>query len=240
MTSPPDADADSWSKQWLRWSANERGPLVDTVLAPIVRSQIQPGALVLDVGAGDGTLASIVANCGARVVSLELRPRLAVACKSRSPWTVVGDGLDLPFRDSCFDQVVSIMALQEIAEPEAVVSEIARVLRRLGTFTLIVSHPLSTIVGDDRSTIVHTYGDSSPFSRTVRRTSGEINYSGYQHSLSRYLVAFIVAGFALTDLDEPSYASSVEWSRLPRFLVLTARLEDLRFLGAGSLHDGAP
>jgi protein-L-isoaspartate(D-aspartate) O-methyltransferase len=54
------------------------------MVALIVQAlQIEPGMSVLDVGTGSGYQAAVIAACGARVVSIERIPELAVTARER-------------------------------------------------------------------------------------------------------------------------------------------------------------
>lgn len=48
--------------------------------------------------------------------------------------TIRADGLDLPFRDDCFDLVLSQAVLEHVVDPQRYVDEVFRVLRPGGTF----------------------------------------------------------------------------------------------------------
>jgi len=54
----------------------------------------------------------------------------------------VGDGEVLPFRASSFDAVTAFMSLMDVADPERVLHEVARVLRPGGFIQFSVLHPV--------------------------------------------------------------------------------------------------
>jgi len=91
--------------------------------------ELPPGARVLDLGGGTGLLAGWMR---------EARPdlRLTVADASRGMLARVPEGIRavyaraeaLPFPDAAFDAVVLGEALHHFADPEAALSELARVL----------------------------------------------------------------------------------------------------------------
>jgi len=102
-----------WAKEALRRFARE----------------LPPGARVLDLGGGTGLLAGWMR---------EVRPdlELVVADASRGMLARVPEGIQavharaeaLPFPDASFDAVVLGEALHHFADPEAALSEVARVL----------------------------------------------------------------------------------------------------------------
>lgn len=84
----------------------------------------QPGARVLDVGCGAGSLAYWAAARGARVVgldysaaSLAAAARVAARLGARAPAYVVANALALPVGDGRFDTVVSVDVLDMLDVP---------------------------------------------------------------------------------------------------------------------------
>lgn len=96
------------------------------VLASHLARRIPPNATVLDVGSGDGRLASLVARARPDIsvsgVDVLIRTRTAIP-------TLHYDGLHLPFADASMDVVMLIDVLHHAAEPDAVLREAARVAR---------------------------------------------------------------------------------------------------------------
>lgn len=93
---------------------------------------------ILDVGPGDGWPALPVARRRPEVtvVGVDPSPRRAAVCAANAARLaipnarfVVGDAGRLPFADAAFDAVIAASSLEEARDPEAVVSELARVLR---------------------------------------------------------------------------------------------------------------
>ncbi len=89
------------------------------------------GALVLDVGSGGGRHVRAFGDLGARVIAAD------VAAPSASEG-VVADAHFLPFRDDSFDVVIISEVLEHVGEPERVLAESVRVLRRAGTLAISV------------------------------------------------------------------------------------------------------
>jgi SAM-dependent methyltransferase len=119
------------------------------------------GQQVLDLGCGPGRHTSVLARRGARVVGLDLsRALLRAAREAGAERLVRGDMRDLPFRDAAFDAVLNLFTsfgyFTEDAEHEAVLREVARVLRRGGSFVLDFLNAPAVRAGlvprDERST----------------------------------------------------------------------------------------
>ncbi|MFC4139165.1 MULTISPECIES: class I SAM-dependent methyltransferase [unclassified Microbacterium] len=95
------------------------------------------GRTLLDVGAGDGTLAAAWADAGWRVTAAEPEPSMREAALRRHPSLRVTDGMlpELPFEDGAFDVVVANFVLNHLADPRAG----AAALRRVARSTVIAS-----------------------------------------------------------------------------------------------------
>jgi 23S rRNA (adenine-N6)-dimethyltransferase len=94
--------------------------------AELVRSaQVEPGDLVVDIGAGGGALTSALVRAGADVVAIELDPLLAARLRERFPRVIEGDALDVPLPCRPFRVVANLpfaigtSLLRRLLRPEA-------------------------------------------------------------------------------------------------------------------------
>ncbi len=99
-----------------------------------------PGKTVLDIGCGGGIFSETLARAGARVSgidqstrSIEQARRHALDEDLRVDYHVA-DAAGLPFTDHSFDLVVASEVLEHVEDLQAVLGEIARVLRPGGLF----------------------------------------------------------------------------------------------------------
>ena len=99
---------------------------------------------VLDLGCGTGRNLQLFA-AEARVVGLELDLFLLSRARKRAPGVplVVGRAEALPFRNASFDSVVSSLVFCSVADPEAGLSEVQRVLSAGGSLRML-EHVRST------------------------------------------------------------------------------------------------
>jgi SAM-dependent methyltransferase len=92
------------------------------------RAQYAQGRL-LDLGCGGGPYREMFTNVSS-YIGLDIAPNADV--------DVAGDGLALPFTDSCFDTILCNEVLEHVPEPSRFMSEIARVLKP-GGFLLLTT-----------------------------------------------------------------------------------------------------
>ena len=116
------------------------------------RLALEPGHLVLDMGAGAGRHAFASFRRGARVVALDRdRAELkdvsgllrAMSDAGEGPpdglsSVVNGDGTGLPFPDATFDRIVCSEVLEHIPDDGAALAELHRVLRPGGVLAVTV------------------------------------------------------------------------------------------------------
>jgi len=88
-----------------------------------------PGSRVVDVGSGPGDLAEAFRAAGARAVAVDVDFE-EMHCRPRAlEQAVVADGRILPFPDGCFDVACSSNVLEHVADPVALLRDMARVVR---------------------------------------------------------------------------------------------------------------
>lgn len=113
---------------------------------------------VLDLGAGDGAMAQLVAPRARSVTLLDRNDKMLQAARARlakvkNTTVRSGDVHELPFTDASFDHVLLFNLLTQATTPGRVVAEVSRVLRPGGTVTVI------TLGAHDHLDITASYGD---------------------------------------------------------------------------------
>ena len=106
-----------------------------------VRGHFVPGARVLEIGGGSGFQASLLAEqgCGVRSIDVVTRPDPRTQRYGRQYYPVsTYDGAHLPFRDARLDVVFSFHALYHARSFESMLAEIRRVLRPEGLVILVL------------------------------------------------------------------------------------------------------
>lgn len=94
----------------------------------------QPGERILDLGCGDGQLTQRIAATGASVAGVDASPEMAAAARLRGIVVDLGVAESLPYASGSFDAVFSNAALHWVRDQDAMLAEVARVLRRGGRF----------------------------------------------------------------------------------------------------------
>lgn len=104
----------------------------------VARAGVTPGMSVLDVACGTGNAARPAARAGARVVGLDLTPKLLAAGEQKAraegldiEWRE-GDAENLPFENGRFDRVLSTFGHMFAPRHKQTAAEMARVCRRGG------------------------------------------------------------------------------------------------------------
>lgn len=94
---------------------------------------------VLDVGSGDGALASMLAPRAKSITCLDKSAKMVAAAKKRlkAANVVEGDAADLPFATASFDVALAFNVLVYLEEPEGAVAELCRVLRPGGRVVVV-------------------------------------------------------------------------------------------------------
>lgn len=111
---PPDYDADPG--RWQSWQSPQD---VHDLVAPQLEGP------VLDVGCGEGRLASLLGD-GVSWTGVDSSPTQLAANPFRP--VVLADMRALPFRHEVFAEVTHLWCLYHLADPVAAISEAARVL----------------------------------------------------------------------------------------------------------------
>ena len=172
------------------------------------------GRQVLEVGCGAGQCARWLRAEGAHAVGVDLSFRQLQHARRIDQATGVtvpvatADAAALPFRTATFDVACSAYgALPFVADLDAVLAEVARVLRDGGRWVFSVSHPIRWAFLDDPGpaglTVEHSYFDRTPYVETDQ--AGRVTYAEYHRTLGDWVGALTRAGFVLRELVEPEW-----------------------------------
>lgn len=159
-------------------------PLFD-LLQPQAREHI------LDLGCGDGRLTAELAATGARVTGCDKSAEQIAAAQALGLDAQVADGAALPFPDQSFDAVLSNAALHWMRDPDAVLKEVARVLKPGGRFVAEMGGAgnVATIIGALTTAMAH---------RGLAVTSA---FPWYFPTPTNYRAKLEAAGFRVVEMD---------------------------------------
>lgn len=183
------------------------------------------GARVLDLGCGSGTFSVWFAELGAQVVGLDLSPAMIALAKDKArqrgvqPDFRVADIREaLPVEAAEFDLVFTGTAMHYIESLEAVMREVARVMKPEARLVASVLHPMSTALfpsseaGDVEGPDPWEgwyFGSPIRSIETPWLAFGEVSREGrrifcHHHTVSDYFNAVSSAGLAITEMLEPA------------------------------------
>jgi SAM-dependent methyltransferase len=172
------------------------------------------GRRVLEIGCGSAPCARWLRAAGADVVALDLSAgMLARAAQlNRSTGLAVpllqADAGALPLASASVDLACSAFGgLPFVADPGAVLTEVARVLRPGGRFVASVNHPMRWPFPDSPDPedlrIVSSYFDRTPYVETDE--DGTTVYVEHHRTVGDWVRAVVGAGLVLEDLLEPEW-----------------------------------
>lgn len=129
---------------------------------------------LLDVGAGDGTLAAAWADAGWQVTAAEPEPSMREAARARHPeLRLAADGLpSLSFDDRAFDVVTANFVLTHVPDPRAAAAELRRVAAGLVIATIWSSSPTALWTEViERAGLAPASGSRLPSDKDFERTA---------------------------------------------------------------------
>lgn len=140
---------DNWPEKYDQWFTTPIGSLVKKYESELILDFLKPvaGETILDAGCGTGVFTLDILSTEAGIVGLDISfPMLRRAREKaqRYPFTpVLGDIAHLPFREGSFDKVVSITAIEFIADARSAVAELFRVTKQGGVIVVANLNSLS-------------------------------------------------------------------------------------------------
>lgn len=183
------------------YNAHYERPAMLAMLPPV------SGADVLDAGCGPGIYAAWLAERGARVVGLDVSPRMVELARARlggrATFNVADLGQPLTMlADGAFDLVLSPLALDYVRDWRALFAEFRRVLRPGGRFVFSAVHPADDFY---RLHPGGCYFDVElvelPFSWPEYGVRGSFPY--FRRPLAAMIEPLLASGFALEQVVEP-------------------------------------
>ncbi len=172
------------------------------------------GRRVLEVGCGAAACSRWLTLQGAHPVSLDISSGMLRHARQDSErvgtaFPLVQASADvMPFADDSFDLAFSAFgAIPFVADSEAVMREVARVLKPGSRWVFAVTHPMRWIFPDDPGptglTVTQSYFDRTPYVEADQY--GRTVYVEHHRTLGDYVRQLTATGFRLVDLVEPEW-----------------------------------
>jgi SAM-dependent methyltransferase len=139
-----DAHDDDLTRRPLAWGAFRIPETELQVLGDVA------GKAVLEVGCGGGQWSIALTAAGIRCVGLDLSGAQLGHARAHAPALplVQANGEELPFADASFDVAFCDHGAFSFCDPERIVPEVARVVRRGGTLAFCTATPLLYLTWD--------------------------------------------------------------------------------------------
>ena len=139
---------------WRAYTESARGKLRQAMILRHVQRHLTPGGHILDVGGGTGELAAELARAGHRVTLLDSSPAMLAEAKQLCGELASGisfvcadaDDIQALFPGEEFDAVLCHSLLEFVSEPQDVIEQLARLLRRPGVLSVVVGNRYHTVL----------------------------------------------------------------------------------------------
>ena len=214
--------------------------------------ELHPGELVLDIACGNGLFSRRMADLGCQVVACDVAPKMVELAKARSSAYagrieyLVRDATDegalLALGEGRFDAAVCSMAMMDMPEIRPLLSALARLVKRSGRVAFSVMHPCFNRSSISRVSETFVEGNrlatrdflKLPASYITPEVTKGVAISGqpelqyyFDRPLSVLLGECFEAGFAVTGLEEPTFAPEERdgslWTQTPPVLAVRLR-----------------
>ncbi len=175
---------------------------------------LKKGERVLDLACGQGYFAKHFCESGAEVVGVDTASSLIAKARRNVPKATfqIADAAHLLLKDSSFDSVVCVMALQNIENLAATLKEVRRVLKKGGRFLFVVNHPAFRVLKhsswdfDEKSKVQYRRIERylTPAKVKIEMHPGkDASYTwSFHRSLQDFMKALHAAGFVVSRLEE--------------------------------------
>jgi SAM-dependent methyltransferase len=195
------------------WYEREQARVAERPDAPLARfaELAEPaGGLIVEVGCGTGLAAAALRARGWQVGGIDLSMDQLSRARERCCWIAQADAHELPLRTAALDAVGFAFVHTDVDAFDAVLREVARVLRPggrlvgLGVHPCFVGHHVDSPTGSDsRLAIVTGYREAGWVQSSEQFGSGIRSRVGARHvPLADYLMAFVRAPLRLERVVE--------------------------------------
>ncbi|MCU1374775.1 MAG: SAM-dependent methyltransferase [Actinomycetia bacterium] len=244
-------DEDLWEKHsgwWQEGFTDGADAEYEEQILPMAAAYLDGFDDVLDVGTGEGQIARLAVQGGARrVVGVDPTWAQVEVARERAggPAYLRAGAAELPFPDESFDAVVACLVFEHIEAVDEALAEVGRVLRPGGRFLFFLNHPLlqtpgSGWIDDQVLDPPEQYWRIGPYlieDNSLEEVEKDVFIPFIHRPMSRYVNAMIAAGLVIRRMEEPApppgfIARAAEYAdaaTIPRLLFfLTEKVPELR------------
>jgi len=184
---------DEWPEKYDQWFTTPIGSLVRKYESELILNFLNPapGETILDAGCGTGVFTRDIVSSGSQVIGLDISFPMLRRAREKSGGVrfhpVWGDISTLPFREESFDKVVSITALEFIAEAKSAVAEFFRITKKGGVVVVATLNSLSPWGARRRE---EARKGHSIFSKAILRSPDDLLSLSPAHGVVRTAIHF--------------------------------------------------
>lgn len=206
-----DSFADDYARYVIRQSPEAFHFTLDLVLPRMLEvAGSLDGLAVLDAGCGEGIVSRSLPGAPARVVGIDIAPRLIDYARERDPtgaitYLVHDLSKPLPQYRGAFDLVLSNLVLNDLPDYAGFLATLGDVLRPGGRIVLSMNNPYSAVAREK----VTSYFDSGA---VAPYNFGPVTY--YHQTMEDYMRACRAAGLLLSGLYDVQMTEAMV-ARLP-------------------------
>lgn len=160
-------------------------------------------ATILDAGCGEGYLARLLANQGAKVTAIDISPRLVALAEAQAEqltmtYLVHDLSKPLPQYEHAFDLVVSNLVLNDVYDYIGYITTLGAVTKLGGRVVLVMNNPYSAVI---REKVTNYFEQGTAILYQGLAEAG-IKVYYFHRTLAEYVTAFQTAGFLLKHLSD--------------------------------------
>ena len=210
MSDPWEAHAEWWQRRFT----DGVDPEYTEQILPLIAEHLPATGRMLDVGCGEGQVARVAAEQGLEVVGVDPSHTQVLLARERAsgPNYLQGSATGLGVGDESVDVVVACLVFEHIADVDAALAEVVRVLRPGGRFLFLLNHPLlqtpgSGWIDDQILDPPEQYWRIGPYlteADTIEEVERDVFIRFFHRPLNRYLNTAFDAGMSLVRMEEPA------------------------------------